>query len=77
MNSQNSSTNIENEVIQGLEFLLTQLINETKWPRTVATKLTDNAQIIVYSKEEALKMYKDSNYMRLGHNSILYFSSII
>jgi Primase X len=54
---------MENEVIQGLEFLLSQLINETKWPRTVATKLTDNAQIIVYSKEEALKMYKDSNYI--------------
>lgn len=49
LNSQNSSTNIENEVIQGLDLILSQL-NEPKWPRTVATRFTDNAQVIVYSK---------------------------
>jgi len=33
------------------------------WPRTISTKATENHQILVYSKEEALRWYKAANFL--------------
>jgi hypothetical protein len=33
------------------------------WPRTISTKASEGRQITVYSKQEALLYYKDSNYL--------------
>lgn len=37
--------------------------NEPIWPRTIATKFTNGAQIPVQNKEDALQLYKDSNFI--------------
>ncbi|HJT49030.1 MAG TPA: hypothetical protein VJ729_12685 [Nitrososphaeraceae archaeon] len=37
--------------------------NPTRWPRTISTKFTEGKQVTVYSKQEALLYYKDSNYL--------------
>lgn len=34
-----------------------------RWPRTISTKASEGRQIPVYSKQEALSYYKDSNYL--------------
>jgi hypothetical protein len=34
-----------------------------RWPRTISTKVSEGKQIPVYSKQEALSYYKDSNYV--------------
>ena len=49
-------------IFYGVDFLLFHL-QKPDFPRTIATKLTEGKQIIVASKEEAIKCYKDSNYM--------------
>ena len=43
---------------QGLDFLLTHF--ESKFPRTISTFKTQNRQVEIFSKEEALKYFKDS-----------------
>jgi hypothetical protein len=46
-----------------LDFILSHLKNPNRWPRTISTKSTEGKQITVYSKQEALSYYKDSNYL--------------
>ena len=58
-----AKTKIEQQVIKGLDFILSHLKNPNRWPRTISTKSTDGKQITVYSKQEALSYYKDSNYL--------------
>jgi Primase X len=54
---------VEKQVTEGLDFILTHLKNPTQWPRTISTKASEGRQITVYSKQEALLYYKDSNYL--------------
>ena len=54
---------VEQQVIEGLDFILSHLKNPNRWPRTISTKSTEGKQITVYSKQEALSYYKDSNYL--------------
>src|SRR6476660_2517850 len=49
-------------IFYGVNFLL-QHLAKPEFSRTIATKLTEDKQIIVASKEEALACYKESNYM--------------
>ena len=51
----------EKQVAKGLDFTLSHF-NDSIWPRTISTKLTEGRQITVYSKLEALSYYKDSEY---------------
>jgi hypothetical protein len=37
--------------------------NDSIWPRTISTKLTEGRQITIYSKLEAMSYYKDSDYL--------------
>jgi hypothetical protein len=37
-------------------------LQEPLWPRTVSTKATYNKQVVVYSKEDALTRFRQSNY---------------
>ena len=54
---------VEQQVIEGLDFILSHLKSPKRWPRTISTKSTEGKQIMVYSKQEALSYYKDSNYL--------------
>ena len=54
---------VEQQVTEGLDFILTHLKNPMRWPRTISTKASEGRQIPVYSKQEALSYYKDSNYL--------------
>jgi hypothetical protein len=56
------NNNIGIDVNQGLDFLLTHL-KKPDWPRNVATELTKGSQITVYTKEDAIKLYTDANYV--------------
>ena len=51
----------EKQVAKGLDFTLSHF-NDSIWPRTISTKLTEGRQITVYSKLEAISYYKDSDY---------------
>ncbi len=53
---------LELQVERGLDFILKHL-EEPYWPRNISTRLTDNRQITVYSKLEALSYFKDANYL--------------
>lgn len=46
---------------EGLNFIL-EHFEEPKFPRTISTRATKNAQVMVYSKEEALRYFRDANY---------------
>src|SRR5919202_1179234 len=58
---QTAATN-SSSIFYGVNFLLEHLA-KPDFPRTIATKLTGDKQIIVSSKEEAIECYKDSNHM--------------
>lgn len=47
---------------EGLDFILSHFQNSL-WPRRISTRTTDNRQILVYSKEEALARYRQSNFI--------------
>jgi hypothetical protein len=55
--------NVGQQVIEGLDFILSHLKNPHRWPRTISTRSTEGKQITVYSKQEVLLYYKDSNYL--------------
>ena len=42
---------------------MSHLKNPNRWPRTISTKSTEGKQITVYSRQEALSYFKDSNYL--------------
>ena len=52
----------EKQVAEGLDFILSHF-NDSIWPRTISTKLTEGRQITIYSKLEAMSYYKDSDYL--------------
>jgi len=49
--------NIEN----GMNFILSHF--EKEFPRTISTQRTQNKQVLVESKQEALRFFKESNYL--------------
>ncbi len=49
-------------VIQGLDFIL-QHFQEPVWPRRISTYKTENKQFEVSSKDEALRHFKESDYL--------------
>jgi hypothetical protein len=57
----------EKQVSEGLDFILSHF-NDSIWPRTISTKLTEGRQITIYSKLEAMSYYKNSDYLdcRIG-----------
>lgn len=48
-------------ITQGLAFILTHL--EDLWPKTISTRLSDNAQIPVNSPEEAIRRYTQAKFL--------------
>ncbi|MGI0045154.1 MAG: hypothetical protein ACRD47_15725, partial [Nitrososphaeraceae archaeon] len=56
------STNVESQVTNGLEFILSHL-SKPYWPRTISTRLTACGQFTAHSRLEALSYFKDSNYL--------------
>jgi hypothetical protein len=49
---------------EGLEYLLTHF--ETLWPKRISTKTTENRQILVYNKVEALARFKRTLLVHQG-----------
>jgi hypothetical protein len=49
-------------IFYGVDFLLSHL-SKPEFPRTIATKLTEGKQVVVYEKIQALAYYKQANYM--------------
>jgi hypothetical protein len=47
---------------QGLDYILSHF-EEPIWPRTISTHATKGAQILVYSKEQAVARYKQANLL--------------
>jgi hypothetical protein len=57
-----ATNNPFSSIFYGLDFLLSHL-SKPEFPRTIATKLTEGKQVVVYDKMEALAYYKQANYM--------------
>jgi hypothetical protein len=51
-----------NAVSEGFNFLITHF-KDPLFPRTISTKITDGRQILVFSREEALSRFKESNFL--------------
>ena len=50
------------EVQGGLDFILSHMKGST-WPRTISTKTTENWQILVKNKEEAIARFEQANFL--------------
>ena len=50
---------VEKQVDNGLDFIIS-LFPEPVWPRTISTKTTENRQVRVCSKQQAMAWYKGS-----------------
>ncbi len=61
----------EKQVAKGLDFTLSHF-NDSIYPRTISTKLTEGRQITIYSKLEAMSYYKDSDYLDCRINAYQY-----
>lgn len=61
----------DHDVQETLQFILGHF-EEAHFPRTISTKTTDNRQIIVYSKEEAIARFKQANYLDCRINAFPY-----
>ena len=46
----------------GFDFLVTHL-QEPLFPRTISTKMTEGRQVLVFSREEALARFRESNFL--------------
>jgi hypothetical protein len=53
----------EQKVSEGLDFVLNQVGVQSLFPRNIATKNTNNGQITIYSKAEAMQFYKNSEFI--------------
>ena len=53
---------LERQVEKGLNDILKH-VEPPDCPRNISTRLTDNKQITVYSRIEALSYFKDANYL--------------
>ena len=52
----------KNVVEEGLDFILSHF-EQPIFPRTISTKTTENKQVIVYNKEEALDRFKAAKFL--------------
>ena len=57
------SKNYKEEIGKGLDFLLLHLNQERLFPRTIQTRKSKGSQIEVFSKEEALNHFQESNFI--------------
>jgi hypothetical protein len=53
---------LSSEVQEGLDFIINHLHNPL-WPRTISTKTTENRQVLVRSREEALARFEQANLL--------------
>jgi hypothetical protein len=53
---------LESQVERGLDFIFKH-VETPDWPRNISTRLTDNKQITVYSRIEALSYFKEARYL--------------
>jgi hypothetical protein len=51
-----------NAVSEGFNFLITHF-QDPLFPRTISTKVTEGRQILVFSREEALSRFRESNFL--------------
>jgi hypothetical protein len=57
-----------NAVSEGFNFLITHF-QDPLFPRTISTKMTDGRQILVFSREEALSRFRESNFFDCRMNA--------
>jgi hypothetical protein len=69
-NSTTSLTNIAWD--DGLDFILSHL-EEPIWPRTVSSFTTQESQILVYNKDEALARFRQANLLDCRINAYPYY----
>ena len=50
------------EIIGNIDFIISHF-KEPIWPRTVSTRATHNSQILIFGKEEAIRLYQQSNFI--------------
>ena len=59
-NSFSNPQSDSNVVRDGFDFLVTHL-QDPLFPRTISTKMTEGRQVLVFSREEALARFRESN----------------
>jgi Primase X len=51
------------EVDEGLDYILSHFEGQRLWPRTISTKTTENRQVVVNSREEALTRFAQASFL--------------
>lgn len=65
-----NNNNKNNKVVDnGLDFILSHFNQEQLFPRKISTSKLKGKQVEVFSKQEALKMFEESNFVDCRINS--------
>ena len=72
--SNNKNKNLKGEVEQGLDFSLSHFNQKRLFPRKIQTRKSNGSQIEVFSKEEALNHFQDSNFIDCRINAFPSFT---
>jgi Primase X len=73
MLSLHDSDNDDQAFAEHLEFIIAHF-KPPAWPRTISTKTIQGRQILVYTKEEALARFKQSNYLDCRINAYSHYT---
>jgi hypothetical protein len=57
------TSNASMTIKEGLNYIVSHFEGQPLWPRTVSTKATENRQILVKSREEALARFAQANFL--------------
>lgn len=70
-----SYQDLDQKIVKGTDFILTHF-KGSLFPRTISTKTTDNKQILIYSKEEAIARFKQANFLDCRINAFPSFTEV-
>lgn len=70
-----SYQDLDQKIVEGTKFILSHF-EGAHFPRTISTKTTDNKQIMVYSKEEAVARFKQANFLDCRINAFPRFTDL-
>jgi len=52
----------DKNLVEGLDFIV-GLVKEPIWPRTISTYVTEERQLLVFNKQEAIARFKQSDFL--------------
>jgi hypothetical protein len=60
---ESGTSNASMIIEEGLDYILSHFEGQRLWPRTISTRITENRQVTVRSREEALARFTQANFL--------------